>query len=187
MHRAPSSGIHVPMVQCRGRQRLALKARPRLRFFRRLLQGGYFSATKRCSRASSALYSTAGQPLPSFSTMRWCKVWWIIVEIPPTLSVAQCLRLKHKLEPECGLRAGLPGLLFLSSSLALKSHRVPIRHQISTPKKLTRTRGWKPALLPECRLFCRNVGSSAGMSALLPECRLFCRNCSISEDGLALN
>src|ERR1019366_4902613 len=53
---------------------------------------------------------------------------------PMYLSATQCLRLKHPLEAECGLGVGFLGLLLLSRSLVLRSHRVPIRHQIS-PRK----------------------------------------------------
>jgi hypothetical protein len=47
---------------------------------------------------------------------------------PMDLSAAQCLRLKHTLEPECGFCVGFLGLLFLSSSVVFGSHRLPIRH-----------------------------------------------------------
>jgi hypothetical protein len=42
-------------------------------------------------------------------------------------SAAQRLRLKHSLEPECGLRVRLLGLLFLNHSLVFMS-QIPIRH-----------------------------------------------------------
>ena len=50
---------------------------------------------------------------------------------------SQCLRLKHTLEPECGLRVGFLSLLFLNQSLVLRLHRIPIRHSTFTSKKHT--------------------------------------------------
>jgi hypothetical protein len=50
---------------------------------------------------------------------------------------SQCLRLKHTLEPECGLRVGFLSMLFLNQSLVLRLHRIPIRHSTFTSKKHT--------------------------------------------------
>jgi hypothetical protein len=52
-------------------------------------------------------------------------------------TATQCMRLKDRLELECGFRVGFLGLLLLSWSVVFRFSRIPLRHH-----KIFNPKGW---------------------------------------------